>query len=535
MATTSQTDGGAGRAVAALITLVCVGWPLGSVLWAVVAGVMAGDISKPAEGLQIEPALRMAPAWGLLGSTIAWGLVIGVLATALAWPGAWLIRRRGWRVLPLMLVPLLLPSYLAYSGYSTLRAAGTPGGDWLAGLVDSGLPEAPALAGRVLAMAGLSLWAWPISAIVLGATFRRLDEPVLEALRLDAPPLRRLLQVLSMSRVGVISSIALVALVMMGSAVPLHLAQVPTYAIKVWLDLTLAPGRWRVWLAAWPLLVFACGGAFIIAAAIARQAGRPDEAVVRAEKRGGAAGAVAVWLVAVALPVGLFVWTASDLRPYRQFWAASADPVATSAGIGAMVGGLGVVLAAAFWQGMSAARVGGPGVLLRACLVLLLLMGLLPGVLVGSAVSTAINITPGAYELGESPLAVVVAHAGRFGFLAALVGCWLAAVEPRQERDLRALDAGLGLRSWWAVCLPVQGGALAGAGLAMAALSLHEIEAAVMVQPPGSPSLAQVMLNHLHQLRMQDVAAAAVVVVLMGLVVAGLAAWSARRTIRRVV
>jgi ABC-type Fe3+ transport system permease subunit len=323
--------------------------------------------------------------------------------------------------------------------------------------------------------------------------------------------------------------------VMMGSAVPLHLAQVPTYAIKVWLDLTLAPGSWRVWLAAWPLLVFACGGAFIIAMAVARQAGRPDEASIRADRRAGASGfgAVSVWLAAVALPLGLFVWTASGLRPYTQFWAASSGALGASAGIGAAVGVLGVLLAGAFWQGQSAARAGSPSLVLRACLVLLMLMGLLPGVLAGSAVSTAINITPGAYDLGESPLAVVLAHVGRFGFVAALVGCWLAAVEPRQERDLRALDAGLGLRSWWAVCLPVQGGALAGAGLAMAALSLHEIEAAVMVQPPGSPSLAQVMLNHLHQLRMQDVAAAAVVVVLMGLIVAWMAAWSVRRTIRR--
>jgi hypothetical protein len=65
-------------------------------------------------------------------------------------------------------------------------------------------------------------------------------------------------------------------------------------------------------------------------------------------------------------------------------------------------------------------------------------------------------------------------------------------------------------------------------------MSLHEIEAAVIVQPPGSASLAQVMLNHLHQLRMQDVSSAAVMVVVVGLGAAGLAAWAGSRTVRQI-
>lgn len=535
MATRTHPGGRAGALIALLITLVCAGWPLGCVLWSLFAGIFSGDISRTKQFSGLEPALTYIPAWRLLGSTITWGVGIGIGATLLAWPAAWLIRLRGWRILPLLLVPLMLPNYLPYSGYSTIRAAGTPLGNALASLVDIGWPDAPALAGRLLAGVGLALWAWPISAVVLGATFRRLDEQVLEALRLDAPPLRRLLQVVRISGFGIMSSIGLVALLMLGSAVPLHLAQVPTYAVKVWLDLTLSPGDWRIWLGAWPLMVLATLGAVVTVSAIARQFGRPDEAQLPPKKpvTGTRIASTIVWLLAVAVPLGLFIATVHGFKPYVNFWRTTSQPVLTSAGVAVGVGLVGVALAAAFWQGLSASGAGRLTPTLRLCLLLLMVTGLLPGVLTGAAVTTAITITPRAYDLGDSPLALVIAHTARFGFIAALLGCWLAAIEPRQERDLRALDAGLGLKSWLAACLPLQGGALAGIGLALASLSFHEIEAAVVVQPPGSPSLAQVMLNHLHQLRMQDVAAAAVSVVVMALLIALASAWAAGHTLRR--
>ena len=46
---------------------------------------------------------------------------------------------------------------------------------------------------------------------------------------------------------------------MIGSAVPLHLAQIDTYAIRIWLGLneTRREEHWKVWLAAWPLVAAA--------------------------------------------------------------------------------------------------------------------------------------------------------------------------------------------------------------------------------------------------------------------------------------
>jgi len=163
-----------------------------------------------------------------------------------------------------------------------------------------------------------------------------------------------------------------------------------------------------------------------------------------------------------------------------------------------------------------------------------LITGIIPGVLVGSAVAAAANMTDYTSTLADSAWIVVLGHTARFAFVPALVGVWLAAIEPPQERELRALDGALGFTGWTLACLPVQAGALIAAGLAAAALSLHEIESAVVLQPTGSPSLAQLLLNDLHQLRMQDLSAAGVVLVSGGLIIAGIAAagmwWTARQT-----
>src|SRR5690606_16907651 len=143
--------------------------------------------------------------------------------------------------------PLLLPQYLVYSGWDLLRDPGSGIGDWLARQPG----WASIWAGYVLAVGGMALWAWPIAAIPLAAGIRQLGAPALEAARLETRSRLRMVRVVVGQMPGaVVASAALVALVALGSAVPLHLAQIPTHAITLWLllDLTPADERWRVWL-----------------------------------------------------------------------------------------------------------------------------------------------------------------------------------------------------------------------------------------------------------------------------------------------
>ena len=83
----------------------------------------------------------------------------------------------------------------------------------------------------------------------------------------------------------------------------------------------------------------------------------------------------------------------------------------------------------------------------------------------------------------------------------------------------------LGLGGWRLACLPVQAPALIGAGIVVGLLSFHEIEAAVQIQPPGAGNLARRLLDYLHYARLQDLSAAAVLLIGSGVTAALAAAW----------
>ncbi|MFO0492674.1 MAG: hypothetical protein ACK51T_09575, partial [bacterium] len=98
--------------------------------------------------------------------TVLVPLLIGVAATLLAWPTAWWVRSLGPRrerwALALLIVPMVLPTYLAFAGWGLARGPGTPVALWM-----SRVPALSALLGQVLACVSLALWAWPIATFVL--------------------------------------------------------------------------------------------------------------------------------------------------------------------------------------------------------------------------------------------------------------------------------------------------------------------------------------------------------------------------------
>ncbi len=509
------------------------------------------------------PPLSLSPNLPLLFQTLAWAIGVALIATLFAWPGAWAIRRRGWGIVGLLCVPLMLPNYLAYAAYNILRSPGWFLGNWLEALAKQGFTNAPIYAGRIIALLGLSLWAWPIAAIILGASVKRLDPAVLDALRLEPMgPLRRSLVTLRLCRAGIIGAIGAVTLVMLGSAVPFQLSMVSHYAIKIWLDLTLAPGSWRVWAAAWPLVLIAVVAGWLNASRIIhaiRTQEDSDTSTPSPYTRGGMAPMFAgslLWLASVIIPLALFAISLSIVntdhgialaldqwKAIPRFFKLAGDSITGSLWVCAAVGIISVIITTAVWQSLSCVArqslaVSSDFPRHRPTFILFttrafLIAGLLPGVLTGAAVAAAANMTPATSDLADSPWILVLGHTARFAFVPALVGCWLAAIEPRQERELRTLDGALNFTGWAMASLPIQAGALIAAALATAALSLHEIEAAIVLQPPGSPSLAQAMLAYLHQLRMGDLSAAGVVLVGGGLIVAIIAAWGVRWTARQ--
>lgn len=490
-------------------------WPAG---WAMV-GVVRGVYESGAADLAIGRGRAVA-----LVRSVAWAIAVGVPAAALAWPAAWALRsaRSSWA--PLLLAPMLLPNYLAYAGWNLLRA---PGG-LLAGVVDDALQQgvawAPIAMGRAFAWLGLVLWVWPVAAVVLAIAARRIDRAVLDALALEPMPWwRRAAFVVAATRWGWCAAAGCAALLTLASPVPLHVANVPTYAVEVvWFSLDFHPfsERWRSWASAWPLVVIALLAGIAVAGPVSRAATvrTGGEATEDRPGTGGSAwcAAVAVWSLSVVVPFVLLARDAGSLRAIANT-ARTIAPAAASSAAWASLAGVAAVVVAACVASLAGSR-GRAGRGIVACaLAGWLSAALVPGVLVGSAVDAAYGRAP---VVGGSLVVVAVGEVARFGFLGVLIGCVLARLEPRERADLRRLDGAEGVRGWWRVAAPMQAAALAGVGLATAALAFHEVEAASQLQPPGLGGLATLMLNFLHFARQSDLSAASVMLIAVGLVLA---------------
>jgi hypothetical protein len=135
-------------------------------------------------------------------------------------------------------------------------------------------------------------------------------------------------------------------------------------------------------------------------------------------------------------------------------------------------------------------------------------------VLVGSAVSAAWAGVP---PVRDGLAIVVLAHLARFCVIPALVACWVVATEPVELRMLLRQEP-RGFAPWFRAVAARRWPAFAGAGLAVGALSLHEIESAVMVVPPGPGNLPQQILEYLHFWRREEMSAAGVILLGLGLV-----------------
>lgn len=443
-----------------------------------------------------------------LGQTVLWCVVVGVLAAGLALVWAWWMRgldARGARVwaMGVGLSPLLLPSYLAYAGWNLLRAPGT----WLG----DGLAVAPvsvaANAWRAFALVGLTLWVWPLALLVLAPAAARLPRSVLEAMRADgAPPRMVLVHVVRMLWRDIARAAALCALVMAGSAIPLHVAQVYTYSIWLWSEMNRVPDLRGVWLASWPLLAVAVAGAMFVLRLVpgaARDEGVEVEAGGQSQRGVSVAltaCAAALWACSVLVPLLLFVLSVREVSAFAEFWRQSGAAVGHSAHAAAWTGGIGALVLLAAWVSVSGVRSAAGRRSASQVVLWLTVVGLVPGVLVGSAYALAAPAS-------GLPL-VVLTHLARFAFIGAIIGWWLGASESADLRDARELDGGATFRGWLLACVRPRWAAALGAAVAMAMLSLHEIESTVQVQPPGLDNLAQFLLDQLHYLRQDQLAAA---------------------------
>ncbi|MBX9736482.1 MAG: hypothetical protein K2X32_06100, partial [Phycisphaerales bacterium] len=417
----------------------------------------------------------------------------------------------------LVCVPMMMPTYLAYAGWSVLRQPGTALGDLIARLD----PSIIVFLDQSLGIIGLALWAWPLSTLILAPGFARLDQDHADAMSLDgASGPRRLLMTAMLLRGSLFTSILAIALIAIGSSVPLHLAQVRTLAIQLWAMLGTQSAE-SVWLMAWPLVLVSTCGAWLITRILMTLDEQPRAIARPTPPRHADVVLLALAVsLSVVLPIVLFAFGLKRWSSVTAFARGDGSALGASLTTGAIVGIVIASLALAshiIASGATPARRlggwgrrggwgwgGGPRVIVQICLGAFCVAAIVPGVLIGAAVNSLIA-TLGSVPALE-PLAdwlaagggLVIAHAARFGFLGIAVGWIIGRSEAQELRETRALAGGSAARAWWLTAgRAILVGAI-GIGLAGMAMSVQEIESTVILSPPGQRGVAVAMLEHLH-------------------------------------
>lgn len=472
---------------------------------------------------------------GLAGS-LAWALGIAAVATMLALPLALALRTASLRWLALLGLPLLLPNYLVSFCLTLLVQPQSRLGAWLAVQGQGPLPWLPGSVMQAIAFVGLALWLVPLGTLLLLPACKALPQSCLDSLRLDASPGMRTLATLHMLRSRIAIACGLLALLMLGSAVPLHLANAPTLAVRAWASAVLSPGSIEPWIASAPLLLAACIASVCIARGVARAVARAqqhpsDDAAPRAARGGRLALLPVAFLVLLPLlAAALQVRSASSLLSFAHV---TAPALASSAGVAACTGLLLALLLVLAWRaGEAMPRRGAFAV------ALLLAWALAPGILAGQAWTQLLAALQEHSNDAWTGFAIVLlAHTSRFAGFFCVAGWMLAGLEPRARARARALDHAASARGWalatalgsTRAIVPV----LVAAACAGACLSLHEIESTIMLQPPGTGSLGQTMLANLHFARSEELCAGVLFITLAAAVPvacgAGVLWWSDRR------
>jgi ABC-type Fe3+ transport system permease subunit len=507
---------------------------------------IAGDLPDTASS---DPTTPLALA--SITATVFVPLLIALLAVAIAWPTAWYLRaldpRRRIAACALLITPLLMPMYLAYAGWGlVIRGPGTAVNLFLAQW-----PDLLTALGPILAILALALWCWPVATFVLAPSVLAMPQDELDALTLTgAGPLARTRQHLRRHAVPLLAAVALCTLLMLGSVVPLHLAQVQTLAIAVWAELALRPDAGAAWRASLPLLVLAIIAALLITRALRIGPHASDSPSPPAHpsslRRCVAPSLLTVYFLATLGPLLCFLWAIRSWPGMFATWREALPALNQSLSVGALVGLAMVLMTLA---AIRAAEAGGvPARIARLALALLTITAILPGVLVASAspgqialqtldALTAPLLGTDFALLGRDLLPVVLGHAARFGVLAVGLGLVLGSAMPRELTFARRGLAGP--RLWpWLRTLGATHAPLAMISLffASVALSLHEIEATIILRPPlppGTRPIAQLMLDSLHMNSLQELASVGVLVVGTTLVLSIIAAALIIRLIHR--
>ena len=420
-------------------------------------------LAAPLAGFLLEAALGAGSftfplrAWGTT-LVVAGGATL--IAVALGIPaGAALAHTKGGLPRALTLFPLLLPPVLAAAA-------------WLAaGLPVPGAPGCAVLLGALY---------WPVVALLLEASLRRLPAASLDAAELQLPPRRVLrLVIWPHARPALLAAALLVFLLAASEFTVPALFVVPTISMTIYEQIS----AFRIATAAaaaLPLIATAIGLAWALRRAPAIPTSTPARPFLAGLPLHGArALTIATWAATALLPALLF---ARRSGAFLKTMALNAEAIGWSA----FVAGTAALLLVA-WSSMSTRR--------SRLEPLWLATLVLPGVVAGLGALKIAERTELLPFVGPGGALLVLALMARFAIVA-----WLPLRDPVDRAQLEAAElSGLPrFRVWRRIVLPALLPRAAAAGAVVFVLAMGEIGPVVLLSPPGRMTATQHLFNLMH-------------------------------------
>ncbi len=456
-----------------------------------------------------QPRALVAGFWdermlGLFARTASYAILSALLAVVLSVPIAVAVGRSVshvsraiWTVLP---VPLLLPTMVLGYGWSHVL-----------GLMHiSPLPQSAGDVARCVVV--LAAWLWPVPAVIIGQSLRRIDTSMLEQAAIDGIVARFLLRRALAPAALSLAICTMLAMQEFSIFEPTGISVNATEVRMIFETGTLSsasnsifglvggvgvaesadlPARAALALcASLPTLLLT--GALSLLAHYFWRRERTEEAIelspVPSRLRSGTLWTVAAWaimLITVGFPVAAMA--AYLHRPFNPVRIENEihPQLLTSLAIALGTAAVGLLIAVV-------AAIHPP----RWMLALAVINFLIGGQFTAIAILRVLNNTEIGLWLLDSNLAVVFAHAGRFAWIPLVAGAALHVGPWRAYREMAGLDGAGSTQIFTRIILGMGWPVLALATLLAGALSLTEVPATALLVPP---SLIPMLLTYVHR------------------------------------
>jgi ABC-type Fe3+ transport system permease subunit/sugar lactone lactonase YvrE len=459
---------------------------------------IAGNVSGPPWPILLR---TLGLSGGIAGVAVLLGLIPGRL-----WAGC---RAHQDVLLWALLLPLVLPRYLLYYAWSLMLSPTTAWGQTLAAS-----PKMAQWIGIITSSIVLTLWYWPLAAMILGYGWRQIDRQTLECASLDAAPWRRFWSVtVPLMAYPILLAVGLCWVLGLSEFATFHLAGVRTFGTELGVLYEMTGSENVLAGAAWPVLIVAAMFSIVLSKAlVGRHSEEPIlESQTAPPPRWYWGFLIFLLVISLGAPVGLLCANLESMEPLRQFLTLHLDEIGWSLLVAATAACLAYLLA---W---GSAPTGQTGLTGRYCshgmAATLLLVMLIPASLM--AVSQLKMYVwyglPGAFR--QCWAMVAIGLASRYAGLALIVIMLTRHARRKQLTEMACLDGASGFAAWWHVHFPNVWPAAAGSFLLIMMFSMTELDATMVLLPAGLPNFAQRLLNQMHYARDQQVITSCLVLI----------------------